>query len=177
MPRRITTLLLLPLALLLSACSVMLDLSAGAAAVPLNEGPRMDLVIDSVDASGWGNADDAHTAIRRIWTQDESLRSWFLLTDRMADPAQTVFLNARVGSYDSDSTRIGTPKHGYTTIRSVDVDVSFELVDARTGTVLAASRGGGIDRSSHGSPDRARALNRAVANGLAHLVREYAGAA
>ncbi len=86
-----------------------------------------------------------------------------------------MYLNATVGDYRRDSTRVGTPKHGYTTIHSVEVNVTFELIDASTGTVVAASIGRGSDSRSGSSADAEAALRRGIDTGLVRLIRVYAG--
>ena len=141
--------------------------------VPVNDGPRLELVVSNVD-DGW-RGDETSALIRIAWAQDADLRSWFTLVDRVSNAGQTVYLNAQVGAYDRNTTRIGTPKHGYTYLNSVTANVTFELIDAQSGVVVAAGTGRASDSTSSGSPSQERALQRAIANGLRNVVRVYAG--
>jgi len=133
----------------------------------------MDLMIDQVD-DGW-SSESTRSLIRSLWARNAELQSWFVLVDRPTRGSDTMYLNATVGDYRRDSTRVGTPKHGYTTIHSVEVNVTFELIDASTGTVVAASIGRGSDSRSGSSADAEAALRRGIDTGLVRLIRVYAG--
>lgn len=159
--------------LLLSGCSVMFS-EFGSAALPVNEGRRLDLVVDQV--MGTYQTTELRTMVHRSWAADADLRSWFTLVDRVTDPDQSLFLNVLIQPYERSSRQVGNRKYGFSTIRQVQASVTFELVDARTGTVVAASSGRGSDSNSGGgSASNNRALERAISSGLRQLVRVYAG--
>lgn len=158
--------------LLISGCSVMFS-EFGSAAVPVNEGRRLDLVVDQI--MGTYQTSELRTMVHRTWASDADLRSWFTLVDRVTDPDQSLFLNVLIQPYENSSQQVGSRKHGFSTIRQVTASVTFELVDARTGTVVSASSGRGSDSNSSGSASNNRALERAISSGLRQLVRVYAG--
>lgn len=165
-------LVLLVTSTLLASCTVMFS-DFGTAAVPVNEGRRLDLAVDQV--MGTYQTTELRTMVHRAWAADADLRSWFTLVDRVSNPEQSVFLNVLVQPFEHSSQQVGTRKHGFSTIRQVQASVTFELIDARTGTVVAASSGRGSDSSSGSSPSNNRALERAISAGLRQLVRVYAG--
>lgn len=163
---------LIIISLLTSGCSLTFS-EFGSAAVPVNEGRRLDLVVDQI--MGTHQTTELRTMVHRSWAADAELRSWFTLVDRVSDPEQSLFLNVLIQPYESSSQQVGTRKHGFTTIRQVRASVTFELVDVRSGTIVAASSGSGSDSTSSGSPSNNRALERAINSGLRQLVRVYAG--
>src|SRR5690606_28801084 len=167
------------LMLLTTSCSVLVDVAGSSAgsnrSIPVNSGPRADLVIDEVRSPY--SMGDTRSLIRSSWARNPDLQSWFILVDRVTRGSDTYYLNASVGRYRNESDRIGTPKYGYQTIYRVEATVNFELIDASTGTVVAASIGTGSDTSAGSRADSGAALARAVENGLVRLLRVYAGVA
>lgn len=158
--------------LLLTSCAPLLS-DWGIGQLPYNDGKRLDLVIG--DISGTYSTSEVRTLVTSAWGQDEVLRSWFTIVERVVDPQQTFYLNVLLHPYEYDSHTSGNLKYGFTTTYTRTSTVTFELVDPVSGAVIAVGNGRGRDSSSSGRPQGLGALNAALKSGLRDVVRVYSG--
>jgi hypothetical protein len=156
----------------LAGCTVFTDMSGGSRAVPMNPGVRLDLLIEDPDYS----AAPLVPVVRSAWAGSDAYGSWFVLVDRMIDPATTVVLDIDFRGVTRESTRVGNAKHGFSTIYSTRAEVVFTLTDVRSGIIVASATGSSSSSgSSPGGQVDQRAVSGAVQNGLRRLMQVYAG--
>jgi hypothetical protein len=161
------------LVMMIAGCTVIGEFGSGRSGAPMNPGPRLDMVI----AEPMYGSSSLVPIIRATWTGSAQLASWFVLVDRIADPAATVLLEFDFMGISRDSQRVGTPKYGYSTVYSSRAEIVFTLVDLHSGVIMASASGRGSASGSNYSRLDDQAVQRAVASGLRRLVEIYAGGA
>lgn len=158
---------------IVSACAPATTLSQ-AGEPSYNPGRRLDLVIADITNEA-RVAGDVRAITQSVWSSSPSLRSWFTMTERVTDPANTVFLSVSVDSAQTSSDSATLPVVGTVTVYTTSVTASVSLSDAVSGLVLASATASGAETGNSYGAGEIGALRKALQAGLYEAVQSYSG--